>query len=348
MVLGAPFEPIGWSLWSHPPWWACTPGPVGRADGGAVLGYSPCGSPKCTAAGLRSTGFIGCRGPRDQRHPVVRVSSDAPLRHRQLPVGLRLLDEFVGVVKAVIRDLAPHVAVIDLTHEILHDIRAGSLALARASSTSRPASCWPSSTPASGRGAGAGGRDRRGAASSSPGQRTDRACDRHGGRPGCGGRAHQHRVPPGRTGGHVRRGVTCSPPWPHSSATGSRWPRLGEAIDPAELVPGVIPVRQETTRSWPRCSGSTTSGTRSSTSGRRMWPVGTASPSAGGRGQDGHRRHHLRRDRAGRHRARARLLRPARGVVDAAVGGRRARVGSRGGDPAVAGRRGRSSGPDAA
>ena len=41
-------------------------------------------------------------------------------------------DEFAGVVKAVIRDLAPHVTVIDLTHEIpVHDIRAGSLALAR-------------------------------------------------------------------------------------------------------------------------------------------------------------------------------------------------------------------------
>jgi S-adenosylmethionine hydrolase len=41
-------------------------------------------------------------------------------------------DEFVGVVKAVIRDLAPQVTVIDLTHEIpAHDIRAGSLALAR-------------------------------------------------------------------------------------------------------------------------------------------------------------------------------------------------------------------------
>jgi S-adenosylmethionine hydrolase len=44
--------------------------------------------------------------------------------------GLR--DEFVGLVKAVIRDLAPHAIVIDLTHEIPpHDIRAGSLALAR-------------------------------------------------------------------------------------------------------------------------------------------------------------------------------------------------------------------------
>jgi S-adenosylmethionine hydrolase len=43
-----------------------------------------------------------------------------------------LADEFVGLVKAVIRDIAPHATVIDLTHEIpAHDIRAGSLALAR-------------------------------------------------------------------------------------------------------------------------------------------------------------------------------------------------------------------------
>jgi S-adenosyl-L-methionine hydrolase (adenosine-forming) len=42
-------------------------------------------------------------------------------------------DEFVGVVKAVIRDLAPHAAVLDLTHGIRpFDVRAGSLALARA------------------------------------------------------------------------------------------------------------------------------------------------------------------------------------------------------------------------
>jgi S-adenosyl-L-methionine hydrolase (adenosine-forming) len=43
-----------------------------------------------------------------------------------------LTDEFVGVVKSVIRSLAPDVAVIDLTHEIgPHDVRAGGLALAR-------------------------------------------------------------------------------------------------------------------------------------------------------------------------------------------------------------------------
>jgi S-adenosyl-L-methionine hydrolase (adenosine-forming) len=43
-----------------------------------------------------------------------------------------LVDEFVGVVKAVIRDIAPHAHMIDLTHQIApFDVRAGSLALAR-------------------------------------------------------------------------------------------------------------------------------------------------------------------------------------------------------------------------
>jgi len=42
-------------------------------------------------------------------------------------------DEFVGVVKSVIRSLAPHTTVVDLTHEIPpYDVRAGSLTLGRA------------------------------------------------------------------------------------------------------------------------------------------------------------------------------------------------------------------------
>lgn len=41
-------------------------------------------------------------------------------------------DEFVGLVRSVIRSIAPDVAVVDLTHEIPpHDVRAGGLALAR-------------------------------------------------------------------------------------------------------------------------------------------------------------------------------------------------------------------------
>ena len=43
-----------------------------------------------------------------------------------------LTDEFVGVLKSVIRDIAPHVVTIDLTHDIpAFDVRAGGLALAR-------------------------------------------------------------------------------------------------------------------------------------------------------------------------------------------------------------------------
>jgi S-adenosylmethionine hydrolase len=41
-------------------------------------------------------------------------------------------DEFVGVVKSVIRSIAPHVTVVDITHDVPpHDVRAGSLALVR-------------------------------------------------------------------------------------------------------------------------------------------------------------------------------------------------------------------------
>jgi S-adenosylmethionine hydrolase len=41
-------------------------------------------------------------------------------------------DEFVGIVHSVIRSIAPHVTVIDLTHEIpAYDVRAGSLTLGR-------------------------------------------------------------------------------------------------------------------------------------------------------------------------------------------------------------------------
>lgn len=48
-------------------------------------------------------------------------------------------DEFVGVVKSVIRSIAPDVQITDITHGIpRHDIRAGSLALARASQYLNP------------------------------------------------------------------------------------------------------------------------------------------------------------------------------------------------------------------
>jgi S-adenosylmethionine hydrolase len=50
-----------------------------------------------------------------------------------------LADEFVGVVKAVIRSIAPEATVIDITHEIPpHDVRAGALTLARSAQYLNP------------------------------------------------------------------------------------------------------------------------------------------------------------------------------------------------------------------
>jgi S-adenosyl-L-methionine hydrolase (adenosine-forming) len=46
---------------------------------------------------------------------------------------LGIADESVGVVKSVVRDLAPHAVVVDLSHHVApYDVRAGSLSLARA------------------------------------------------------------------------------------------------------------------------------------------------------------------------------------------------------------------------
>lgn len=57
----------------------------------------------------------------NQRYDTISFLSDYGTR-----------DEFVGIVKCVIADLAPHAKVIDLTHDVPpFDVRAGSLALAR-------------------------------------------------------------------------------------------------------------------------------------------------------------------------------------------------------------------------
>src|SRR4051812_41881773 len=50
-----------------------------------------------------------------------------------------LTDEFVGVVRSVIRNVAPGVDVVDITHLVPpHDVRAGGLALVRAVQYLRP------------------------------------------------------------------------------------------------------------------------------------------------------------------------------------------------------------------
>lgn len=50
-----------------------------------------------------------------------------------------LADEFVGVAKSVMYSIAPHVRIVDVTHDIApHDVRAGGLALARAAAYLNP------------------------------------------------------------------------------------------------------------------------------------------------------------------------------------------------------------------
>jgi len=63
---------------------------------------------------------------------AVQDSSVPRFRHVSFLSDYGVSDEFVGVVKGVIADIAPHVTVVDLTHDIApFDVRAGSLALAR-------------------------------------------------------------------------------------------------------------------------------------------------------------------------------------------------------------------------
>ena len=53
--------------------------------------------------------------------------------HVSLVTDYGLNDEFVGVMKCVVTDMAPHVRITDITHGVApFDVRAGSLALARA------------------------------------------------------------------------------------------------------------------------------------------------------------------------------------------------------------------------
>lgn len=61
----------------------------------------------------------------------MNVRSD--YRHVSLMTDYGLVDEFVGVMKSVIHDMAPHAQITDLSHNVApFDVRAGSLLLARA------------------------------------------------------------------------------------------------------------------------------------------------------------------------------------------------------------------------
>jgi len=156
-------------------------------------------------------------------------------------------DEFVGVVKAVIRDLAPHVTVIDLTHEIPpHDIRAGALTLARC------IQYVPSGVVLAVVDPGVGTSRRAVAVEVADGAGVIVAPDNGLIAPavamaGGPGRALSltnpefHLPAPGAT----FAGRDLFAPVVAHLCNGVEWDRLGDAVAPAELVPGVIPVPRD-------------------------------------------------------------------------------------------------------
>ena len=156
-------------------------------------------------------------------------------------------DEFVGVVKAVIRDLARHVTVLDLTHEIPpHDVRAGSLALVRA------IQYLPSGVVV---------------AVVDPGVGTQRraiAVEVAGGEGVLVGPDNGLLAPAAAMAGGAERAVSLTDTSYHLAAPGATFAgrdvfapvaahlcngvdlaELGEAVDPVTLLPQVVPVSRE-------------------------------------------------------------------------------------------------------
>jgi S-adenosylmethionine hydrolase len=156
-------------------------------------------------------------------------------------------DEFVGVVKAVIRDLARHVTVLDLTHEIApHDVRAGSLALVRA------IQYLPSGVVV---------------AVVDPGVGTQRraiAVEIAGGEGVLVGPDNGLLAPAAAMAGGAERAVSLTDTSYHLAAPGATFAgrdvfapvaahlcngvdlaELGEAVDPVTLLPQVVPVSRE-------------------------------------------------------------------------------------------------------
>ena len=169
-----------------------------------------------------------------------------------------LEDEFVGVVKAVIRAIAPHATVGDVTHQIApHDTRAGSLALARSMQylTLAPAVVLAVIDPGV-------GSDRRAVAVEAGGAGPD----------GDGGPAailvgpdNGLLAPAVAMAGGARRAVSLTNDEYHLPAPGPTFAgrdvfapaaahlcagvdlaELGEPVDPITLLPGIVPLsRQE-------------------------------------------------------------------------------------------------------
>jgi S-adenosylmethionine hydrolase len=153
-------------------------------------------------------------------------------------------DEFVGVVKSVIRSIAPDVTVVDLTHEIApHDVRAAGLALARSAQYLVPGVVLGVVDP------GVGGPRRAVAIEVGGGQSVLVGPDNGLFAPavamvGGAGRAvvltndEYHLPAPGPT--FAGRDV-FAPAVAHL-CTGTELTELGDLIDPHTLLPGVIPI----------------------------------------------------------------------------------------------------------
>ena len=75
----------------------------------------------------------GAAGGQTGAQPLRSEAVDSSVSTISFLSDFGLVDEFVGVCKSVIRQVAPTAVVIDITHDIAaHDVRAGSLALVRA------------------------------------------------------------------------------------------------------------------------------------------------------------------------------------------------------------------------
>ncbi len=157
-------------------------------------------------------------------------------------------DEFVGVVHSVIRSIAPHVAIIDVTHGITpHDTRAGGLALARAANYLCPGVVVAVVDP------GVGTQRRAVAIEVGDGASYLIGPDNGLLAPAVGlvGGAtraieltsQDHRVP--LAGGATFDGRDVFAPAAAHLCNGVPPEELGEDIDPAGLVPGVLPVSHQ-------------------------------------------------------------------------------------------------------
>ena len=157
-------------------------------------------------------------------------------------------DEFVGVVHSVIRSIAPHVAIIDVTHGIApHDTRAGGLALARAANYLCPGVVVAVVDP------GVGTQRRAVAIEVGDGASYLIGPDNGLLAPAVGlvGGAtraieltsQDHRVP--LAGGATFDGRDVFAPAAAHLCNGVSLEELGEDIDTASLVPGVLPVSHQ-------------------------------------------------------------------------------------------------------